>query len=145
MILLSTTTHTTRARDENWDGLYPDAEEDLPVNQPPPRGRMVRVTILLDADNARDKVSRRSVTSVTIFINNTPILTLTKRQKTVETSTYGYELVAARMAVEMALEVRYTLRMLGVPIEPTFHMYGDNMSMILKYYNLFIHAEVETS
>ena len=71
---------------------------------------MVRVTILLDADNARDKVSRRSVTGVIIFINNTPILILTKRQKTVETSTYGSELVAARMAVEMALNgVNYEL------------------------------------
>ena len=36
-----------------------------------------------------------------------------KRTKTVETSTYGSELVAAKTAVELILEYRYILRMMG--------------------------------
>jgi hypothetical protein len=36
-----------------------------------------------------------------------------ERQKTVETSTYGSELVAARIAIDI-IEMRYKLRLLGV-------------------------------
>ena len=49
-----------------------------------------------------------------------------------ETATYGSEFVAARQAVEQVMELRYTLRMLGVPLKgPTF-MFGDNLSVIVS-------------
>ena len=50
----------------------------------------------------------------------------------VETSTYGSELVAARVAVEFVIEARYKLRMLGVPLEETSLLIGDNMSVVLN-------------
>ena len=53
-----------------------------------------------------------------------------KRQKTVETSTYGAELVAARIATDLIIEWRYKLRMLGVALENTSYMVGDNMAVI---------------
>ena len=37
-----------------------------------------------------------------------------KHQNTVETSAYGSELVASRIATELILEVRFMLRSLGV-------------------------------
>ena len=49
-----------------------------------------------------------------------------------ESSTYGSELVAARVATELILELRYTLRMLGVPIDGPALMLGDNMSVVLN-------------
>ena len=67
-----------------------------------------------------------------MFVNNTPIKWFCKRQKTVETSTYGSELVAARIAVEIILEVRFTLRMMGIPVEKTSWLLGDNMSVLLN-------------
>ena len=61
-----------------------------------------------------------------------PVSWISKRQPTVETSTYGSELVAGRVAVEGIIEIRYKLRMLGVPVlEPTL-MLGDNMSVVLN-------------
>jgi hypothetical protein len=51
------------------------------------------------------------------MINNTPIRWISKRQKTLETSTYGSELVASRIATELILEVRYMLRSLGVALD----------------------------
>ena len=86
----------------------------------------------MDADHARDKVTCRSVTGILLYVNNTPVIWYTKRQKTVETSTYGSELVAARVAVELVMEVRYKLRMLGVSLEETSLLIGDNMSIILN-------------
>jgi hypothetical protein len=55
-----------------------------------------------------------------------------KRQKTVETSTYSSELVAARVATELIIETRCQLRMLGVPVDGPALMLGDNMSIILN-------------
>ena len=49
-----------------------------------------------------------------------------------ETSTYGAELVAAKMAVDLIIEIRYKLRMLGVVLEETSVLLGDNMSVILN-------------
>eukprot|EP00978_Attheya_sp_CCMP212_P005524 scaffold12417_cov75-Attheya_sp.AAC.1 len=41
---------------------------------------------------------------------------MSKRQNTVETSTYGAEMVAARIATEI-ISVRWSLRAMGVKIE----------------------------
>jgi hypothetical protein len=61
-----------------------------------------------------------------------PIRWLSKQQKTVETSSYGLELVAIQMAIELIIDLRYTLRMLGVPVNKPTLMPGDNMSVILN-------------
>ena len=45
-----------------------------------------------------------------------------------EASTYGAELVAAKMAVDLIIEIRYKLRMLGVVLEETSVLLADNMS-----------------
>jgi hypothetical protein len=77
-------------------------------------------------------VTRRSVTGIILFVNNTPVRWISKQQKTVETSTYGSELVAARLAVELAMEYCYSLRMLGVEVDGPCMMFGDNNSVILN-------------
>ena len=51
---------------------------------------------------------------------------------TVETATYGSELVATRVATETVMELRYQLRMLGVPVDGPAVLYGDNMSVVLS-------------
>jgi hypothetical protein len=52
----------------------------------------------VDADHAHDLVTRRSITGILVMLNNIPIRWISKCQKTVETSTYGSELVASRVA-----------------------------------------------
>ena len=47
-----------------------------------------------------------------------------------ETATYGSELVAARIAVERMIDLRLTLRYLGVPIREKDYMFGDNESVV---------------
>ena len=66
------------------------------------------------------------------MINNTPVKWISKRQKTVETSTYGSELVAAKQAVELILEYRYKLRMMGARVDKSALLLGDNKSVILN-------------
>ena len=103
----------------NWKEFYPDAKEEIPDKKPEPLGKPAVMTLCVDADHAHDKLTRRLVTGVVMLINNTPIKWISKRQKTVETSTCGSELVATRIAVDLVIEHRHTLRMLGAPVAGT--------------------------
>ena len=85
-----------------------------------PLSKRCTVTCYVGADHARDKVPWRSVTGVLLLVNNTPLIWYTKRQMNVETSTYGSELVAAKIGTEMAVEVRYKLRKLGMVWKKVF-------------------------
>jgi hypothetical protein len=49
----------------------------------------------------------------------------------VETSTYGSELIASRIASELILEIMYKLLSLGVALDGPALMLGDNMSVVL--------------
>jgi hypothetical protein len=53
-----------------------------------------------------------------------------KRQAQVETATYGAEFMATRQAVEQIMDLRYTLRMLGVPLDGPAWLFGDNRSVV---------------
>ena len=77
-------------------------------------------------------MTRRSVTGILLMVNNTPVRWISKRQKTVETSTYGSELVAGKQAIELILEYRYMLRMMGAPLEKSALLLGDNNSVVLN-------------
>ena len=116
----------------SWSEFYEDTEEDIPYDMPQSSGSMVKLTAIVDADHARDKVTRRSVSGILILANNTPIVWMSKRQKTVEMSTYGSELITARLGVEELLALRYKLRMMGVMIESTTVMLGDNRATVLN-------------
>ena len=53
-----------------------------------------------------------------------------KRQGTVENATYGSEFLAAKTATEQIVDLRQTLRYLGVPIKSNTYMFGDNKSVV---------------
>ena len=79
----------------SWVEFYPDVEEDIPWDIPRALGRLATLTCYVDADHAQDKLTRKLVTGIVLLVNNTPLTWVCKRQKTVETSTYSSELVAA--------------------------------------------------
>ena len=110
--------------------LYPDAVEDIPPNMPEALGRSVEINTFVDSDHAGDVVTRRSRTGILIFMNKSPIMWLSQRQATVESSTFGSEFVALRKAIEMVKSLRYKLRMFGVPIEGAALIFGDNDSVV---------------
>jgi hypothetical protein len=83
----------------------------------------------VDADHAGDKVTRRSHTGIILFCNRAPIVWYSKQQNTVETSTFGSQFIAARIAVELIESLRYKLRMFGVPIDGPANVYCDNDSV----------------
>jgi hypothetical protein len=119
-------------RDCDWSEFFPDAIEDIPEKSPDPYGDPVKLTVYVDADHARNNVTRRSVTGILLLINNTPIIWVSKRQRTVETSTFGSEMIAARMAIDLIIEMRYKLRCLGIRVEKRSELLGDNLSVVVN-------------
>jgi hypothetical protein len=104
----------------------------MPYEMPTPFGKKVQITCYVDANHAHDTVTHQSVSAILLFVNNTPIRWYSKRQKTVETSTYGSELVTARIATDIIIKIRYVLCMVGVPIDGPALLLGDNSSVVLN-------------
>ena len=107
-----------------------ECKEEVPDWLPPPKGKLVRTVTFVDANLMHCKVTGRSATGVFHMVNQTPIEAYSKKQATVETATYGSEFVAARTATEQIMDLRFTLRSMGVPIEDKAWMLGDNKSVI---------------
>jgi len=116
----------------DWTEMYPDATEDIPERYPVPLGNSAQINVFVDAAHADDLMTRRSTTGILIFVNGTPIRWYSKRQNTVETSTYGSEFVAMRIAAEMTISLRTELRLLGIPIVGPTNVFCDNQSVVIQ-------------
>ena len=116
----------------DWTELYPDACEPMPEHMPVPRGKSVVMSCFVDADHAGCRETRRSHSGIIIYVNRAPILWFSKRQNTVEASTYGSEMLAMRISIEMIEGLRYKLRMLGVPIDGGCNVFCDNNGVVLN-------------
>ena len=115
---------------QDWIDFYPDAEEAMPRNMPTPLGRAILVKAYVDANHAGNLANRRSHSGILIYVNNALIQFFSKRQNTVESSSFGSEFVALRIATEMIEALRYKLRCFGIPIEGPAEVYCDNKSVV---------------
>jgi hypothetical protein len=118
--------------DLDWTDFYGDVKEAIPPNMPEPLGRSVVTTCYVDADHAGNLATRRSQTGILIYVNKSPIMWYSKRQNTVETSSFGSEFVAMKTAVEMIEGLRYKLRMFGIPIDGPTSVLCDNNSVVIN-------------
>ena len=118
-------------KEHDWKySCYPGAKEEIPHDAPTPRGKGVTSTSFFDANLYHDLISGRSVTGILHLLNKTPIDWFSKLQATVETATFGSEYVAARTSTEQIIDLRTTLRYLGVPINGSSMVFGDNESVV---------------
>lgn len=116
--------------DAEWLEFYGDVVEEDPPRMPPPLGKPVTITVFVDADHASNVVTRRSHSGVMLFVQNALIRTFSKRQNTVEASTYGSELVAMRIARDIIVEMRIKLKSIGVPIIGPADLLCDNQGVV---------------
>ena len=114
----------------DWKEFYGDVREPIPPNALEPRGKEIDIRLFVDSSHADDKLTRRSRTGYFIFLNMAPVMWLSKKQSTIETSVFGAEFVAMKIGMEALRGLRYKLRMMGVPISGPSYIYGDNMSVI---------------
>jgi hypothetical protein len=116
--------------DFDWKGFYPDAVEEIPSNVPKPRGKPMQMTIFVDADHAGDVVTRQSLNGVLEYLNRAPIFWYSKKQNSVETSTFGSDFIVLKPSIEIIKGLRYKLRMMGIPLDGHAHVRVDNMSVV---------------
>lgn len=115
---------------DDWTDFYGEVVEEDPPDMPEPLGRSVTIGCFVDADHAGNRVTRRSHTGIIIFLNKAPIMTFSKRQNTCESSTYGSELVAMRIARDLIVGLRIKLKCFGVPIDGPANVHCDNNGVI---------------
>ena len=119
--------------DQHYDWThtcYGSPTEEIPTDIPRALGRRVITSSFVDANLYHDLISGRSVTGILHLLNKTPFDWYSKLQNTVETATFGSEYVAARIATEQIIDIRITLRYLGVPIHGPSYLFGDNESVV---------------
>jgi len=113
----------------DWSDSHPDAKEGPPAGTPKPRGLPVQLDCFVDAGHAGDKVTRRSHSGVLLSLNHAPITWCSKRQDTAETSTFGSESVAMKIAAGLVIAMRHKLRMTGIEVDGPCNMFCDNQSV----------------
>ena len=124
--------NTSMEIETNWlKSIYgEDNQEEIPANIPKPLGNPMSVNFSVDASYAVEKLTYRSHTGILIYANNTLIDWLSKRQNTVETSTFGAELIAAWISTEKFKSLRKNLRWIGIPIDGPTYIFFDNESVV---------------
>ena len=124
------TAETSFTKSDWSDTIYGNDPEELPPKMPMPRGNPIKISCFVDADHAGDLLTRRSHTGILIFLNNAPVIWYSKKQNTVESSTFGSEFVAMRIACDLLQTLRYKLRMFGIPIQGECNVFCDNGSVV---------------
>ena len=66
------------------------------------------------------------------MLNNAPTYWHSKKETSVETSTFGSEFMAMKQATEYLRGLRYKLRMFGIPVDEPAFVYGDNQSVLVN-------------
>ena len=97
---------------------------------PEPLGKAVVTTTTMDANLNHCLATGKSLTGCLQFVNKTPLDWYSKKQATVEMSTYGSEFGAVETATEQIMDIRQTLRYLGAPIGSKSYLFGNNRSVI---------------
>ena len=117
-------------QDFDWTySVYGGVHEILPDDMPEPLGETI-VTTTIDANLNHCLAAGKSLTGCLHFVNKTPVDWYSKKQTTVETATYGSEFVATKTETEQIMDIRQTLRYLGVPIGSKSFLFGDNRSVV---------------
>jgi hypothetical protein len=118
------------APEYDWTDFYGDVKEPIPPDCPEPRGMSAQTTAFIDSDHAADLVSRRSRTGVLVYLQSAPVIWYTKKQGSIETSSFGSEFSAMKTGTEIIIGLRYKLRMMGVPLDGPTRIRADNMSVV---------------
>ena len=106
--------------------LYVDLGEEITPNAPKPRVKPVQVNCFVDSDHAVDRSTRISQTWIVLYCNSAAILYYSKMRNMVECSSFGAEFIESQILTELIVSLRYTLRMIGVPIEGAANFFCDN-------------------
>ena len=67
-----------------------------------------------------------------LYLNSSPVYWLSKKQQSIETSSFGAEFTAMKQCTEYIRGLRYKLRMMSIPCSGPAYIYGDNQSVLVN-------------
>jgi hypothetical protein len=108
-----------------------DGDEELPPNMLTPCGQGFTMWAKVDVDHAPDTVTRRLRTGLFVYLNCAPVYWFSKKQTSVESSSFGSAFVAMKQCCKYLHGLRYKLRMMGILCDEPTYIEGDNKSDVL--------------
>ena len=105
-------------------------KEEIPSNMPELRGQGFTMHAKVNADHASDTVMRHSRTGFLVYLNCVLVYWWSKKQNSVESSSFGSEFIVMKQCCEYVCGLRYKLRMMGIPCDDLMFIYGDNQSVL---------------
>ena len=97
---------------------------------PEPRGLGFTVRVKVDVGHAADTVTRRSRTGFLAYINYDLVYWFSKKQNSVDTSSFGSEITAVKQCCEYIKGLKYKLQMMGIPCDEPSYIEADNQSVL---------------
>ena len=86
--------------------------------------------MFVDANHVNIVVTWRSHTGIFIFVQNAMISAYSKRLNTIESATFGSELVAMRTGKDLIVALRIKMKMFGCPsLAGPVKVYCDNLGV----------------
>ena len=109
---------------------YPDFKFEELSDPPEPKGDPVEANIFVDASHAKDKLDRKSVTGMLVYIGDMLINSVNKRQKSVAIITFSSEYLALKTAVEEARGISILLQSIWVPCKGPINIHSHSESVL---------------
>ena len=120
---------------KDWTAIefgHIEGQEAKPSNMPESRGMGFNMLAKVDAYHAGDSITRISRTGYLVYLNSSLAYWLSKKQISVESSSFGSECCAMKLCCEYIRGLRYKLRMMGIAVNGPDYIYGDNQSVLLN-------------
>ena len=84
----------------------------------------------VNGDHAADTMTRQSHTGFLVFLNSALVHWWSKKQTSVESSSFGSEFTVMKQCCEYLWGLHYKLRMIGIPCDGPSLIYSDNQSVL---------------
>ena len=110
--------------------VYGDAPTYRPPNMTKPRGQGLIVSAHVDSDHAGDTVTRILRTGFFIYCNNAIVYWMSKKQGSIETSSFGSEFLAMKYCTEYIQGIKFKLHIMGIQCDCPIFIYGYNQSIL---------------
>ena len=106
-------------------------KQEMPPNMPEPRGLGFTISAKVDADHAADTVTRRSRTGFLVYCNSALVYWFSKKQTSIESSSFGSEFTAIWQCCEYIRGLVYKLRMMGIPCRGPAYIYEVQLAVFV--------------
>jgi hypothetical protein len=115
----------TNPIEHTWTEFYREAQEEIPPDMPMPLGATPTTYMMLITRMTKSQGERSPV--------SLPWPTACRSDGTTNVrNCWEFELIAARIVTKQVIDIRYKLRMLGVPVTSPIVLLGDNRDVVLN-------------